>query len=164
MTVYSTPEKNKTLRLNITSVSGYSNLFLQFNYSGEEKTKHHDAYETLMLLMFNAIRERYREISLQKHNEEDFYEVSITDNFGGFCINVQWENPATEQKALDIVKCALEYVLTFNPDEHGYANEEMERLVKDGISDAKEIAETFRKDIFDRHSVDFHKEYWDPFD
>ncbi len=164
MITYSTPEENKTLRLNITSVSGYSNLFLQFNYSVPEKRENHDAYETLTLLMFNALRKKYREKSLEEYNKEDHYKVTNTDNFYGFCLNVQWANPYTEEEALDIVKCALEYVLTFNPDEHGYANEEMERLVKDGISDAKEIAETFRKDIFDHHSVDFHKEDWDPFD
>ena len=60
MITYSTPEKNKTLRLNITSVSGYYNLFLQFNYSKSEKKENHDAYETLTLLMFNAIRKKYR--------------------------------------------------------------------------------------------------------
>ena len=53
MITYSTPEKNKTLRLNITSVSGYYNLFLQFNYSKSEKKGNYDAYETLTLLMSN---------------------------------------------------------------------------------------------------------------
>ena len=164
MIMYSTPEKNKKLRLNITSVSGYYNLFLQFNYSKSEKKGNYDAYETLTLLMFNAIRKKYREESLKKYSEENFYKVKNTDNIDGFCINIQWDNPDTEQEALDIVKCALEYVFAFNPDEHSYANGKMESLVKGSITEAKKIAETFRKDIFDNHSVDFHKEYWDPFD
>lgn len=73
MITYSTPKKNKTLRLNITSVSGYYNLFLQFNYSKSEKKENYDAYETLTLLMFNAIRKKYREESLKKYSEENFY-------------------------------------------------------------------------------------------
>ena len=125
MIMYSTPEKNKKLILNITSVSGYYNLFLQFNYSKSEKKENHDAYETLTLLMFNAIRKKYREESLKKYSEENFYKVKNTDNIDGFCINIQWDNPDTEQEALDIVKCALEYVFAFNPDEHSYANGKM---------------------------------------
>ena len=38
MISYATSEKNRTLRLNITSVSGYYNLFLQLNCP-EEKRK-----------------------------------------------------------------------------------------------------------------------------
>lgn len=164
MLSYSTPERNRALRLNITSVCGYFNLFFQFNYPKYDKKINKPAYDTLTLLMANALRQMYKEEGLKKYNDENFYRVTYTDNLDGFCLNVQWEHSDTEQQALDITHQTLEYVLTFNPEEHNYAKDEIKKLVKEGIEGAKKIAEQFRKDIFDNHSIDFQKEYWSPFD
>lgn len=164
MISYATPKENKTLRLNITSVSGYFNLFLQFNCAEEKKEADIGAYKTLTLLLLHALRLKYKEKSLKHHGEEDFYKVTKTDNTDGFCLSIQWESVDTEQAALDIAGCALEYVLTFSPGEHSYANEEAESLIKSNLDKAKIIADTFKKDILDHHSFDFHKEYWSPFD
>ena len=114
--------------------------------------------------MFHALRLKYKEKSLKQHGEKDFYKVTETDNTDGLCLSIQWESVDTEQVALDIADCALECVLTFAPDEHDYANEETESLIKSNLDKARIIADTFKKGIYGHHSFDFHKEYWSPFD
>ena len=66
------PKRNESLRLNITATTGFSCLFLHFNLTEAEKN-HGSA--VLMLLMYDAIKIKYRIECLIKQNGEDFYRV-----------------------------------------------------------------------------------------
>ena len=95
--------------------------------------------------MFHALRLKYKEKSLKQHGEKDFYKVTKMDNTDGLCLSIQWESVDAERVALDMADCAWEYVLTFAPDEHDYANEETESLIKSYLDKARMIADTFKK-------------------
>ena len=155
------PKGDKSLRLNIESISGASNLFLHFNYTKEEKESDRAAYEVLGLLLRNGLSVKYRTEGMDKYGKEDHYKVRNTDDDAGFCIDIEWEGAGNKQQALDVVEYAMEYVLQFDPKEHRYADKEMEMKVISNIDGAKKLAEMFKREIFDNHSCDFHAEHWD---
>ena len=114
--------------------------------------------------MAHSLAEKYQEEGFRRHQRADFYKVSNTDNNAGFCLCVQWESVNNKREALEIVKYALNYVLTFDPKEHRYANENLESQIRINLNAIKKIAGTIQEEIFTGNGVNFHAEFWNPFD
>ena len=155
-------EKKENPRLGITSVSGAAHLFYQFNFDYEERKT--EAYSAFGLLVFNHLRNRYRAEGKEKFGQEDFYEVSETENHAGFCIDIGWGGAAGQDGALEILDTAFDYIRNFDPEEHTYGDGETENLIRSGLAGAKELMLKVREEIFEQKRVTFRQEYWDPFD
>ena len=150
------PKRNESLRLNITSITGLSNLFLHFNLTEAEKA---DGSDALMPLMYDAIKKRYQAESLIKQKNKDFYKVVRADNKRGFCIEIERGAVDDENDVLAVVDSAFEYVLKL--DENKIDEEDLKALSDANVEAARNLAERMRKEIFQEHSYDFHIEHWE---
>ena len=155
-------EKKENPRLGITSVSGAAHLFYQFNFDYEERKT--EAYSAFGLLVFNHLRNRYRAEGKERFGQEDFYEVSKTENHAGFCIDIGWGGSTGQDSALEILDTAFDYIRNFDPEEHTYDSRETETLIRGSLSEAKALMLMVREEIFEQKRVTFRQEYWDPFD
>ncbi len=162
----STSTEKNTLwkRLEITSAGGMCHLHFQFNFPSEDKVAHQGEYQALTLLMYTAFREIYQKMGLNTFQDKDHYELSYTDNFGGFHFSIRWAYAYNAEEALAVAKQALDYALLFDVNTHVYENAEMKALVEENIEGAKDFAEEIRKDIFDEQRYEFEKDYYSPFD
>ncbi len=154
--------ENRKARLDISTFSGTSYLFLHFNYTPEERKEIGDAYYVLRLAMTRCLIKKFREEGRNRFGDPKFYKVQDTDGTGGFCLSVERAEP-DEEGALEIVSEAIGYAETLDPGSWKYPDEESREWVIENMEGMKALAADLRKQIFEDQSYTFKTEYVDYF-
>ncbi len=156
--------ENGKARLDISTFSGSSHLFLYFNYAQEEAENLGDAYELLKLVLYRYLILRFREEGVKRFDDKNFYKVECTDGTGGFCLSVELAEP-DEKGSLELVADALGFADSFKPEDFPrYPDEECRKLVVENVEGMKNLASELRKQIFEEQSYTFKTEYVSFFD
>lgn len=163
-------------RLSITSFYGADHWFLHFHVPDEEKKQNKYAYYSACFMMQNRLRDVLEELRRDIENQSDGLfipysepvKVKHTDNRDGFCLSVQHENYG-EKQSLEIIRRVMDPLCApgFNINEVEEAifdDPETDALFKENFSSAKELIALWRKDIFEKGSVEYETERVDPFD
>ena len=170
--------KKKDVRLNIKSVSGYLCWLLQFNVPEEEVAEKKNAYYIAGMLLQGMLGddlEKEEKETAKKAGKlyiEPLGKVKVKRTYyynnDGFCLSVRYEAPS-EKRSMDIIEKAMDRLISPGFDvekveEPLYDDPEIDALFRKNFEPAKAMIKHWQDDIFERGSVEYKTEYWDPYD
>ena len=163
-------------RLCITQHYGADHWFLHFNVPKEEKKQNQYAYFAACFMLQGRLRNVLEDMRREEEKPSDGLfipnsepvKVRCTDNEGGFCLSVPYEDYG-ETQSLEIIKRVMDPLCApgFNLDKVAKAifeDPETDALFKEHFPSAKAMIVLWRKGIFESGSVEYSREHVDPFD
>ena len=149
--------EDRKARLDISTFTGASQLFLHFNYTPKERDEIGDPYYVLRLALKKYLIRPFREEGRNRFDDAKFYKVTENDGPEGFCLSVEWADPG-EEESLELVSGAIGYAESFDPEDLKYPDEESREWVMEHLEGMKALAAELRRQIFEDRSYTYKTE------